>query len=150
MKDSYILVIGLVVVLAVFINSRFQDKPIIERASVTDEASTEAESAREGYIVVRMRVTAYCPCEVCCGEWSDNYTASGHYIIQGDRFIAADKQYPFGTEIVIEGYNDNEYVKVLDRGGAIKGDRLDVFFNTHEEALQWGVQYVDVKVMETK
>lgn len=121
---------------------------ILKRASVTDEASTEAESAREGYIIITMRVTAYCPCEVCCGDWSDGYTASGHKIMQGDRFIAADKRYPFGTEIIIPGYNNNEYVKVLDRGRVIVGDRLDVFFNTHDEALRWGVQYIDVKILE--
>lgn len=95
---------------------------------------------------VRMRVTAYCPCTKCCGEWSDGFTATGHKIDQGDRFAAADRRYAFGTEMVIAGYNDGQAVKVLDRGGAIKGDRLDVFFNTHEEALQWGVQYINVKI----
>ncbi|MBW8034254.1 MAG: hypothetical protein FVQ79_00890 [Planctomycetes bacterium] len=95
---------------------------------------------------VHMRVTAYCPCAKCCGEWSDGVTATGHKIFQGDRFAAADRRYAFGTEMVITGYNNGEIVKVLDRGGAIKGDRLDVFFNTHEEALQWGVQYIDVKI----
>ncbi|MHC4720522.1 MAG: 3D domain-containing protein, partial [Planctomycetota bacterium] len=37
-------------------------------------------------------------------------------------------------------------VKVLDRGGAIKGNRLDVFFHSHQQALNWGVRYIDVKV----
>jgi len=37
-------------------------------------------------------------------------------------------------------------VKVLDRGGAIRGSRLDVFFHSHQEALKWGVKYLDVKV----
>jgi len=95
---------------------------------------------------VRMRVTAYCPCEKCCGEYSDGVTACGHVIKPGEVFAAADRQYPFGTEMVVAGYNNDQPIKVLDRGGAIRGDRLDLFFHTHEEALQWGVKYVDVKV----
>ncbi|RLF48212.1 MAG: peptidoglycan-binding protein, partial [Thermoplasmata archaeon] len=50
---------------------------------------------------------------------------------------------PFGTMIEIPGYGT---VPVLDRGGAIKGDRLDVFFPTEKQALQWGVKYLDVKI----
>ena len=99
-----------------------------------------------GWQTVRMRVTAYCPCEKCCGEYSDGQTASGHNIQPGDAFVAADKQYPFGTKMVIEGYNNDQPVKVLDRGGAIKANRLDVFFDMHQEALKWGVKYIDVKV----
>jgi 3D (Asp-Asp-Asp) domain-containing protein len=95
---------------------------------------------------VRMRVTAYCPCEKCCGEYADGITACGHTIKPGDAFAAADRQYPFGTEMIVAGYNNNQPIKVLDRGGAIRENRLDVFFHTHEEALQWGVKYIDVKV----
>jgi hypothetical protein len=38
-------------------------------------------------------------------------------------------------------------VKVLDRGYAIKGDRMDVFFDSHRKAMNWGVQYLSVKVL---
>jgi 3D (Asp-Asp-Asp) domain-containing protein len=48
--------------------------------------------------------------------------------------------------MLIPGYSNSQPVKVLDRGGAIKGNRLDVFFATHEEALEWGVQYLEVKI----
>lgn len=96
-----------------------------------------------------MRVTAYCPCEKCCGEHSDGQTACLHKICYGDTFVAADEHYSFGTEMLVPGYNNDQPVKVLDRGGAIRGDRIDVFFNSHEEALQWGVQYLDVKVCES-
>jgi 3D (Asp-Asp-Asp) domain-containing protein len=95
---------------------------------------------------VKMRVTAYCPCPKCCGSYSDGRTACNHRIRQGDVFVAADSEYPFGTEMVIAGYNNSRAVKVLDRGGVIKGNRLDVFFNSHKEALNWGVRHIDVKV----
>ncbi len=94
-----------------------------------------------------MRVSAYCPCEKCCGKNSDGKTASGHKIKRGDKFVAADKRFPFGTEIIVPGYNNSEPVKVLDRGFAIRGNRLDVFFDSHQEARKWGVQYLPVKVL---
>ena len=81
-----------------------------------------------------------------CGDSSDGITACGYKIYQGDRFVAADKKYPFGTEMCIPGYKNGEVVKVLDRGGVIRGNRLDVFFNSHQEALEWGVRYLDVKI----
>ena len=98
--------------------------------------------------LVRMRVTAYCPCEKCCGRFADGITACNHKIQPGDVFVAADKTYRFGTEIVIPGYNMTLPVKVLDRGGAIKGNRLDVFFPTHQRALEWGVRELDVLVRD--
>ncbi len=95
---------------------------------------------------VQMRVTAYCPCEKCCGQYADGITTSGHKIQPNETFVAADKRYPFGTEMIVPGYNNNNPVKVLDRGGAIKDNRLDIFFPTHQEALNWGVKYLDVKI----
>ncbi len=119
------------------------DEPIYLLSSTGVE--TQASKAPV-WITVQMRVTAYCPCPRCCGEFSDGVTASGHQISQGDFFAAADRKYPFGTDLVIPGYNSGLAVKVLDRGGAIQNDRLDVFFYTHEKALQWGVRYLEVKV----
>jgi len=95
---------------------------------------------------IQMRVTAYCPCPKCCGEYSDGVTACGHEIQPGDTFVAADGRYPFGTEMLIPGYSNSQPVQVLDRGGAIKGNRLDVFFANHQEALEWGVKYLEVRV----
>lgn len=95
---------------------------------------------------VRMRVTGYCACSKCCGKFSDGITADGHRIRHGDVFVAADKKYKFGTELLIDGYNNNRPVQVKDRGRVIKGNRLDVFFNSHSRAKKWGVKYIDVKV----
>lgn len=97
---------------------------------------------------ITMRVTGYCACPKCCGSYSDGITASGHRIKPGDVFVAADKKYTFGTEMIIEGYNNSRPVKVLDRGGVIHGDRLDTFFGSHDDALEWGVRYIDVKIRQ--
>jgi len=95
---------------------------------------------------VRMRVTAYCACRKCCGRHANGRTASNHKIRRGDVFVAADKMYHFGTEMVIPGYNNAKAVKVLDRGRVIKGNRLDVFIPSHRNARKWGVKYMDVQV----
>jgi len=108
--------------------------------------STTATEQSGQWQTVQMRVTAYCPCEKCCGKYSNGQTACDHKIRPGDAFVAADKEYSFGTEIIIPGYENAAPVKVLDRGGAIRGNRLDVFFGSHEEALKWGVRHLDVKV----
>ena len=120
-------------------------KPIEKPAVTVEEPAAQEEEAKV-WQTVRMRVTAYCPCPECTGTDSPGITASGHKIQSGDAFVAADKRYAFGTEMIIPGYNDNQPVEVLDRGGAIKGDRIDVFFPTHDEALEWGVKNLDVEV----
>ena len=97
-----------------------------------------------------MEVTAYCPCRKCCGPKARGLTASGRDINHnGGKFVAADtSKLPFGTELLIPGYADDKPVQVLDRGGAIKGDKLDLFFPTHKEALKWGRRKVEVTIFE--
>ncbi len=104
-----------------------------------------------------MEVTAYCPCKKCCG-WHRNWrgkavtnagypkkvgvTASGTKAKPGT--IAADtSRYPFGTQMYVPGYG---YGTVQDRGGAITGDHIDVYYKRHREALQWGRVKRDVYV----
>lgn len=96
-------------------------------------------------------VTAYCPCPKCCGKYGWGYrTASGHKIQKGDRLVAADRSVPFGTMLLIPGYNHNKPVPVLDRGGAIKGKRIDVYFDTHQEAKEWGVRKLKIENCELR
>jgi 3D (Asp-Asp-Asp) domain-containing protein len=100
--------------------------------------------------MVRMRVTAYCACTHCCGKFAEGLTANMHRVRRGDVFVAADKRVPFGTEMVIPGYNQERPVEVKDRGRLIKGNRLDVFFNNHKVAKKWGTKYLDVLVKTEK
>lgn len=85
--------------------------------------------------------TAYCPCSKCCGK-SDGITASGVKATAG-RTIAADtSKLPFGTSVYIDGHK----YTVEDRGGAIKGNRIDIYFDTHAEATQYGRQQVELYI----
>jgi 3D (Asp-Asp-Asp) domain-containing protein len=121
-----------------------QRRSVPKNSAANNPLDNSKESA--AWEIVQMRVTAYCPCPKCCGQYSDGETACGHKIRPRDAFVAADPKYAFGTEMVIAGYGGGEPVKVLDRGGAIRGNRLDVFFHSHEEALKWGVKHLDVKI----
>lgn len=74
-------------------------------------------------------------------------TADGTVAVKGT--IAADTDhYPFGTRMHVPGYG---WGAVRDRGGAIKTPhRIDIFFPTREQALQWGRRQLDVTVVRAK
>jgi 3D (Asp-Asp-Asp) domain-containing protein len=124
-------------------------KADVVRPSALNQSETKvANEPSDQWQTVRMRVTGYCACRKCCGRFADGITACGHKIKWGDAFVAADRKYSFGTEMIVPGYNNGKPIKVLDRGGAIRGNKLDVFFHSHKEAMQWGVKYIDVKVRQ--
>ena len=80
------------------------------------------------------QVTGYCSCSLCCGEKEEKLTKS-ETVPKAAHTIAADPSViPLGTRIVIDG---GSYV-VEDTGKAIKGNRLDIYFDTHEEAVRYG------------
>jgi|GEM_PF-2666146 len=104
----------------------------------------ETSNLETGNVTSTFTVTAYCPCEKCCGVGGGHTTASGTTPTAG-RTIAADTSVlPMGTHVLIEGH---EYV-VEDRGGAIKGNRIDMFMSSHQEALNWGKRTVEVTIID--
>lgn len=97
----------------------------------------ETTGKREVYTL-----TAYCPCVRCCGK-SDGITASGAKAVEGVTVAADTRKLPFGTKIIIDGH---EYT-VQDRGGAIKGNKIDIFFDSHKKALQFGRQKKEIIIL---
>lgn len=87
------------------------------------------------------KITAYCPCAKCCGK-TNGRTASGTTATPG-RTVAASSQFAFGTKLNIGGH----VYTVEDRGGAINGNKIDIFVSSHAQALQWGVRYLPVSVV---
>jgi 3D (Asp-Asp-Asp) domain-containing protein len=99
---------------------------------------------------IEMEVTAYCACKKCCGPKAKGITASGRPVSYNrGRFAAADTRLlAFGSKLVIPGYAGGKPVEVIDRGSAIKGNRLDVYFASHEQAKKWGRKTLIVTVLE--
>jgi 3D (Asp-Asp-Asp) domain-containing protein len=99
---------------------------------------------------IEFLVTAYSPDAASCGEFADGLTATLHSVeTNAFRLVAADpKVLPYGSMITVPGYAENQIVPVLDCGGKIKGNRLDLLFPTHEQAIAWGVKRLTVTIWE--
>lgn len=111
---------------------------VIETSTEFIETTTEPRTKTMTVIA-----TAYCPCVKCCGK-SDGITASG-VKAKANHTVAVDKRViPFGTKIIING--KKTYV-AEDTGSAIKGNRIDIYFDSHEEALKWGRQTIEIEVL---
>lgn len=125
------------------------DKPVLE--AVPDTA-VEAVSIR---YIGEFKVTAYCSCEKCCGKWATDrptdkdgnkivYTASGA-VAEAGKTVAVDTDLiPYGTHLLING---NEYI-AQDTGSKVNGQVIDVYFDSHEEAVNFGCQNYSIYVIE--
>lgn len=100
--------------------------------------------------VIYFTVTGYSPDARSCGEFADGKTATMYSVwTNGMNLVAADpKVLPYWSMVSIPGYANGEIVPVLDCGGAIKGNRIDLLYPTHEIARKWGVRQVPVTVWE--
>jgi 3D (Asp-Asp-Asp) domain-containing protein len=125
------------------------DRPQATVELMHDIIQTPQVTALPHTKIIWMEVTAYCPCTKCCGPHASGTTASGKSVdYNTGRFVAADTALlPFGSKVIVPGYTQGP-VEVIDRGSAIKGNRLDVFFPTHEQAMSWGRQWIPVTVLD--
>lgn len=109
-------------------------------AIIIKEAEAKKEEEPELVSLGIYKISAYCPCMKCCGK-TDGITASGTQATAGR--TAAMNGVPFGTRIVIDGH---EYI-VEDRGGGLGKKIIDIYFDSHEEALNSGL-WVDKEVFQ--
>lgn len=122
-----------------------------EPATEPETAISFAEACEEVNTLTSLgefRITYYCPCEICCGIWANNrpdgivYTASGA-VAEAGKTIAVDPDViPYGTVVIIDGHT----YTAQDSGSAIQGSRIDIYCDSHEEALHGGVDYFEVFV----
>ena len=127
-------------------NNNPETTQVVENSvEIVENVKFEAETTEKPYTEKEMIITAYCPCEKCCGE-NDGITASGTKAKQG-RTVAVDPRYiPYGTEIIIDGQT---YI-AEDCGGAIKGNRLDIYFDDHISAIEFGVKKTTVYIVSNE
>lgn len=144
-----ILLMGLIIVSVI----SYADKQLEKAKAIEPEIITiyqpeyfvvEDEIAYGVTYLGEYRITAYCPCEICCGTWALNRKpgpvtgASGNQLIAG-KTCATASNLPFGTKLYIEGHG---VVTVEDRGAQWVTDKyngkfIDLYFNTHEDCYTW-------------
>lgn len=113
-----------------------------------NELKQELNELNEWENIGEFKITAYCSCEKCCGVWAENrpngvvYTASGEKAEAGKTIAVDTSVIPFGTEVKI---GDVIYT-AQDTGSAVKGNVIDVYYDSHEEALNHGAKYQKVEV----
>ena len=121
------------------------DKRIIE---IETDKEDDANQAVEPVSLGSFKLTAYCSCSLCCGKWANNrpngivYGAIGEELKEGYSIAVDPAVIAYRTEVIINGHT----YKAQDCGGAIKGNRIDVYFENHNDALKFGVQYAEVFV----
>ena len=122
----------------------------VEQNETTTEQVTENKSNAQNF-----ELTAYCPCEICCGEYAKNrpidengkpivYGSTGERLTSGYSIAVDPDVIPYGSEVIIDG----KLYKAQDCGGAIKGNKIDVYFDNHRDAANFGRQTKEVEIIE--
>ena len=152
---EFIVIIDLLIVLtavavalvsAVF-GSNAEAKAPLQWPPVIEDKLPGEDKPAEGCAVLdigeplgEFRLTAYCPCMKCCGK-SDGITSTGTTAAEG-RTIAVDPRViPYGSTVTIYFADGTSHTYTAeDCGGAILENRIDVFFDDHQAAREFGVQ----------
>lgn len=110
----------------------------------TGNAVSVSENRKRGAYLGEFTTTAYCNCRQCCsGGFTLTYSGT---IPKANHTISADiSVYPIGTQLMI---GDIIYT-VEDIGGNVDGNCLDIYFETHEQALDYGRKTVDVYAVQS-
>lgn len=94
--------------------------------------------------VLKMNATAYDPGPKSCGKYANGITCTG--MKAGYGVVAIDPAViPFGTKLYIEGYG---YAVAGDRGKAIRGNRIDLGYDTYAAAKRFGRKMVTVHILK--
>lgn len=141
---------------AAVLAAQLSPAPIQMRAEKTEAAEVytvqalapESVVERPWHVIEGVTVYHYCACAKCCGKSVDNpaygVTRSGTVATAG-RTIAVDPDIiPLGSEVVVNG---NTYI-AEDTGGAIKGYTVDIYCESHGEALEKGMYQTEIKWRE--
>jgi len=103
-----------------------------------------SRGAYTGKRALEMLATAYDPGPGSCGKYANGRTCNGKRAGYG--IVAVDpKVIPLGTKLFVEGYG---YGIAADVGSAIKGNRVDLGFNSRSGSFAWGKKWVTVRIVD--
>lgn len=115
----------------------------------TDEVATKDEEQsekEEPKVVETFKVTATAftaNCKGCSGVTSTGFNLKKN---PDAKIIAVDPEViPLGTKVWVEGYGE---AIAADKGGSIKGNKIDVFMSSNKQAINWGRRTVTIKILE--
>jgi len=121
-----------------------------EKEKADAEARAAAKSSKSGNSssgtlvdLGKFHLTAYCPCYQCTGGWGGR-TSSGTIAKAGHTIATDPGVIPSGTKVKING----TVYTAEDTGSGIDGNHIDIFFNEHQEALNFGSQYGEVYLVK--
>lgn len=128
------------------------EEDIVYETTETTEATEATEEAVDEYLYLinlgEFRLTAYCSCEICCGNFALNrpidengeeivYGSIGVRLKEGVSIAVDPNVIKYGSKVVI---GDHTYI-AQDTGAAIVGNRIDIYFEDHQRASDFGTQY---------
>ena len=90
------------------------------------------------------KTTGYCPCRACSEGWG-RHTCTGAVATAGHTIAVDPRVIPYGSKVMINGV----VYTAEDRGGAVRGNHIDIFFNTHAETRQHGTQSAEVYLVQS-
>lgn len=107
-----------------------------------EAAAKKAAAEKKKFKTLRVSSTAYTAyCTGCSGRTKTGFNLRAN---PNAKVIAVDPRIiPLGTKVWVEGYGT---AIAADTGGAIKGNKIDVFMNTKKKAYAWGRKKVTIKV----
>lgn len=139
----------------VIITTKVEDKNSKSKnteAKINEEVKKAKDDSKRS--LGTFKLTAYCGCSKCCDQYAENrpvdkngkeivYGSIGRVLRQGTSIAVDPNVIPYDTKVVIDNH---EYI-AHDTGGAIKGNKIDVYFDNHQEALNFGVKHEEVFVI---
>ena len=153
-------IIGFLICTAVMKVSASSDEGVSKisgiKQTATEEKADVQHEVQKKIEWVEFEATAYCSCSKCCEEWALNRPtdengneivcgAAGVKLIEGISISSDWSVLPKGAKVEIQGMG---YYIVQDQGAAIRGNKIDVYFENHKNALEFGRKKVMLRIVE--
>lgn len=114
------------------------DKPLTAQVLEPEEPVSTAELAGRVRVVEDCRITYYCPCVQCYGQWADGITATGEPFRPWETLAVDPEVIPLGSRVCLLWEDGRElWCRAVDTG--VTGNHVDLGVRSHEEALALGV-----------